>query len=289
VTSRFVGVIVLVLLATAGSPAVAEETLESAQKIVDETITRAGGIPKQADALARLAWPAEDGDPNVMLLARKALMAYGEYAIPTLRRAVTSVRPDQQEEVVWALTRAFLRMESGRPSEYLIGLEEAAWFGSRGARLQAIPELGRHRYRPSLLTMVDAAYEDPELIPTVIEALGMMGDPRARFFLEKMMLEGPPEIRGQAAAALSRIGGTALFPLKLAIRSDDPDVRLVAIQALLPVATIDDISTLHEYVYNHPEDDPGILEAVRASALMLEEALARQAEADSASAQSEAE
>ena len=216
-------------------------------------------------------------------------MHYGEYAIPALRRAVTSVRPDQQEEVVWALTRAFLNMESGLPAEYLLGLEEATWFGTREARLRAIPELGRHRYRPSLLTIVDAAYEDAELVPTAIESLGMMGDARARFFLEKMMLEGPPDARGQAAAALARIGGEALRPLKIATRSDDPGVRLVAIQGLLPVATIDDISTLHEYVYNHPQDDPGILEAVRASALMLEDALARQAEADSASAESEAE
>ena len=288
-TSRFFGVIVIALLALATSPAVAEETLESAQKIVDETITNAGAIPKQADALARLAWPAEDGDPNVMLLARKALMAYGEYAIPSLRKAVTSVRPDQQEEVVWALTRAFLQIDTGLPSEYLIGLEEATWFGTREARLRAIPELGRHRYRPSMLTIIDAAYDDPELMPTVIESLGMMRDTRARFFLEKVMLEGAPEVRGQAAAALARIGGTALYPLKLAMRSDDPEVRLVAVQALLPVATVDDISTLHEYAYNHPDDDPGILEAVRASALMLEEALARQAEAESASAQSDTE
>ena len=288
-TSRFVGVIVIALLAMATSHAVAEETLESAQKIVDETITNAGAIPKQADALARLAWPAEDGDANVMLLARKALMAYGEYAIPSLRKAVTSVRPDQQEEVVWALMRAFLQIDTGLPSEYLIGLEEATWFGTREARLRAIPELGRHRYRPSMLTIIDAAYDDPELMPTVIESLGMMRDTRARFFLEKVMLEGAPEVRGQAAAALARLGGTALYPLKLAMRSDDPEVRLVAVQALLPVATVDDISTLHEYAYNHPDDDPGILEAVRASALMLEEALARQAEAESASAESDTE
>jgi HEAT repeat protein len=287
VTSRIVGVIALALLAAAAGPAVAEETLESAQKIVDKTITDAGPIPEQADALARLAWPVEDGDPTVMLLARKALVAYGEYAIPTLRRSVTAVRPDQQQEVVWALTRAFLKMASGLPAEYLIGLEEATWYGTREARLRAIPELGHHRYRPSLLTIVDAAYEDPEVVPTAIEALGMMGDDRARFFLEKMMLEGGPEVRGLAAAALARIGDAALLPLKLAARSDDPAVRLVAIQALLPVATVDDISTLHEYVYNHPDDDPGILEAVRASAMMLEEALTRQAEADSASAQSE--
>jgi hypothetical protein len=117
----------------------------------------------------------------------------------------------------------------------------------------------------------------------------MMGDARARFFLEEMMLEGPPDARGQAAAALARIGGPARYPLKLAIRSDDPEVRLIAVQALLPVATTDDISTLHEYAYNHPDDDPGILEAVRASALMLEEALARQAEAESASAEAETE
>jgi hypothetical protein len=286
-SSRLAGPVVVFLLVLAGSFAAAEETVESAQKIVDQVITDAGSIPQQADALVRLAWPEVDGDPMVMLLAQKSLVAYAKDAIPSLRRAITRVRPDQQAEVVWAMTRSFLSMEGGLPSEYLIGLEEAAWFGTREARLRAIPEIGRHRYYPGLLTIIDAAYEDPELVPTAIESLAMMGDDRARFFLEKMMLEGGPEVRGQAAAALAQIGDEALRPLKMAVRSDDPEVRMVAIQALLPVATVDDISALHEYVYNHPDDDPGVLEAVRASALMLEELLERQAETESASAQSE--
>jgi HEAT repeat protein len=287
VISRIVGSILLVVIVTAGLPLLAQETPESAQKIIDDAIAKAGSIPRQADALVELAFPDEDGDRTVMLLARKSLVAYGEYAIPALRAAVTEARPDHQADVVWTLTRAFLKIETGLPALYLIGLEEAAWYGTREARLRAIPELGRHRYRPALLTIIDAAYEDPELAPTAIEALAMMGDDRARFFLEKQMLEGGPEVRGIAAAALARIGDKALLPLKVAIRSDDSDVRFVSVQALLPVATVDDISTLHEYVYNHPDDDPGTLEAVRASALALEETLSRQAEADAASAQSE--
>jgi hypothetical protein len=287
VIRKILGSILLAAVITAGTPLGAQETVESAQKIVDDTISNAGSIALQAEALVRLAFPEEEVDRTVMLLARKALVAYGEYAIPALRRAVTTVRPEHQADAVWTLTRTFLKLESGLPSDYLLGLEEAAWFGTRDAKLRAIPELGRHRYRPSLLTIIDAAYEDPEIVPTAIEALATMGDDRARFFLETQMLEGGPEVRGLAAAALAQIGNDALRPLKLAARSENPEVRLVAIQALLTVATVDDISTLHEYVYDHPDDDPATVEAVRASALALEKTLSRQAEADSASAQSE--
>jgi hypothetical protein len=285
--TRIVGSILLAALVAAGPHPVAQGSVEDAQKIVDRTIIEAGPIPRQAEALVALAFPDEEIDRTVMLLARKTLVAYGAYAIPSLRRAVTTVRPEHQADVVWTMTRTFLRIDTGLPAEYLIGLEEAAWFGTREARLRAIPELGRHRYRPSLLTIIDAAYEDPEIVPAAIDALAMMGDDRARFFLEEQMLEGDPEVRGLAAAALARIGETALLPLKLAVRSEDPEVRLVAIQALLTVATVDDISTLHEYVYNHPDDDDATVRAVRASAIALEEQLSRQAEADAASADSE--
>lgn len=251
-----------------------------ARRSVDAAITAAGSsIPDQAEALARLAWPATDGDPEVAELARVTLVDYQAYALPTIRAFVRRVRPDQQASVVTTLLAAYMKIGYGQNGDFLAGLNEAVWYGSREARLIAIPELGRFRVAPAMLTIIDAASEDPAVLPVSIEALARIADDRARFFLEQVMLEGDPEVRGPAASALARIGGDALLPLKVAVRSDDPSVRVMAVQALLPFVTVDDLSTLHDYIYAHPDDDPATVEAVRASTMMLEAVLTRQTEA----------
>jgi hypothetical protein len=251
-----------------------------ARRSVDAAITAAGSsIPDQAEALARLAWPATDGDPEVAELARVTLVDYQAYALPTIRAFVRRVRPDQQASVVTTLLAAYMKIGYGQNGDFLAGLNEAVWYGSREARLIAIPELGRFRVAPAMLTIIDAASEDPAVLPVSIEALARIADDRARFFLEQVMLVGDPEVRGPAASALARIGGDALLPLKVAVRSDDPSVRVMAVQALLPFVTVDDLSTLHDYIYAHPDDDPATVEAVRASTMMLEAVLTRQTEA----------
>jgi len=267
----------LVLWASAAWPASAGADAPNARRIVDAAITAAGtNIPAQAEALARLAWPAQDADPEVAALARSRLVGYQAYGLPSIRSAIRWARPEQQADVVSALIGAYEKIGYGQPGDFLAGLNDSVWFGSREARLIAIPELGRYRFLPSLLTIIDAAHEDPALAPVAVEALAAIGNDRARFFLESVMLKGDPQVRGMAASALARIGNDALLPLKVAIRSDDRATRVIAVQALLPVATVDDLSTLHEYVYSHPDDDAATVEAVRGSTAMLEDVLARQ-------------
>lgn len=276
--------VTVAVLVTLGVDAAEPKPDPTPREIVDAAITDAGrSIGAQAKALANLAWPEVDGDPAVADHARLRLINYNENAISALRHAIRTVRPDQQAAVVRALVRAFLKIGYGLPPDFLPGLNDAVWYGTREARLLAIPELGRFRFTPGVLTIIDAAHEDPQLLEVSIEALASMRDQRARFFLEQVMLEGPLEVRGLAAGALARIGDLSLLPLKVAIRSEDPGTRALAVRALLPVATVDDLSTLHEYVYNHPDDDSSTIDSVRASAVALEERLARQISSDSAS------
>jgi hypothetical protein len=89
-------------------------------------------------------------------------------------------------------------------------------------------------------------------------------------------------MRSEAAVALSRIGGPALQPLKDAMRSEDRALRETACRALLPVAGLEDVTALHEYAAARPDDDPGLVEAVRTAAAMLEEAMAARQANDSA-------
>jgi hypothetical protein len=255
----------------------------AAQKVIEETKSRAVTIPSQVQALIALAFPASGGDEAVREAARHELAVFGEHSIPALASAVPQVTLQNRAPLVQTMMNAFRQLSFGLPTDYLPGLESAIWFGDRAARELAIPELARFRQRGATLTMVDAALEDPSLTPLVARATGQIGDPRARFWLETVLRGKDPALRAEAAVALSRIGGPALQPLKDAMRSDDRALRETACRALLPVAGVEDVTALHEYAAMRPDDDAALLEAVRTAAGMLEEALAARQESDSAS------
>ena len=254
-------------------------------RVITDALAQAGEeIPKQCQALVRLAWPDKPGAPEIAARARAELVAFGERAIPTLRFAVRRVKPKDQEDVVRTSIEAFRQMTSRVPPDYLPGLEEAVWFGSEEAKGVAIRELARFRYRGAVLTIIDAAYEFPALGPISVEALGRIGDERGRFFLEKVLNEGKPGVAEPAAISLAQIGGRALLPLKAALRADRRAVRVAAARALLPVARVEDLSSLFEYLEAHASDDPVTAEALRQAAIMLEKQ--RQAQEAAAAASS---
>jgi hypothetical protein len=278
--SRVLAIVVLLVLAVA---AWAETTESDAERQVYEAMARAPSIERQARNLANLAWPKDGGDPEVAAVARRVLVGFRGQGLAAMRRAVREVRPEDQADVVRAILEARDGIEAGIPPDLLPALEEAVWFGTRDARVIAIPELARYRARPALLTIIDAAYEDPDLVGLAVDAVGTIGDARGRFFLDEQLHRGGPGIPEKAAVGLARIGGKALDPLKSAMRSDDRALRQMAVRALLSVAGVEDLSALYEYTYRHGDDDPELVEAVRQSTVVLEQQLAAQQEYDSAS------
>ncbi|MDX1389661.1 MAG: hypothetical protein R3344_10755 [Acidobacteriota bacterium] len=275
--------ILAALFALAPVCAVADIPSGEARQKVYEAIARAPSISEQANTLALLAWIEDDVDPAVASEARTALVGFGGQGMHAIRAAFLKVDPDQQADVVRALLDARDTVEAGIPANLFPALEEAVWFGTTEARGIAIAELGRYRQSGAVVTIIDAGYEDDELVPVAIDALGAIGDDRARFFLETQIFGTEPGIPEKASIALARIGGRALEPLKKAMRSDDRRLRELAVRALLPVATVDDLSALYEYTYSNPEDDPELVEAVRRSTVVLERLLAAQQSEDSAS------
>jgi len=55
-----------------------------------------------------------------------------------------------------------------------------------------------------------------------------------------------------------------------AVLSEESATRQAAIIAILPVTGLDDLTTLHEYVYRFPDDETEVLTQVRARAEQLE-------------------
>lgn len=254
------------------------------EKVVDQAVAAAGDIPAQAEALVRLAWPGPAGDRAVAAVARQRAIDYGAHAIPAMRAAVPRVTEAERADLVLALVAAKENASSTGTPDYFPALDDVLWSPGREARLRAMEVLARRSFNPSTITIIDVALEDKELLAPAVRALGAMRDPRARFFLERVLNEEHAAgLRESAAVSLAQIGDIAKSVLRKAMRSDDRSLRLVAVRALLPVADGDDLTALHEYVASHPDDDPDTAKAVSTAALMLERAIEAQQARDSAS------
>jgi hypothetical protein len=136
-----------------------------------------------------------------------------------------------------------------------------------------------------LLSVMDAAYEYPQLTPIVIDTVETIRDDRARFFLAERMEQGDAQTRKRAAEAMATIGGRCFQYLRAWALAEQPELREVALRALLPNTTIGDLTTLYEYVEMFPDDDPNLLTALQARAQVLEALFEAQQEIDSASPQ----
>ncbi len=275
--------LLLLAVSCCGLAVFADSPETDPEAVVQEALRAAGSIEQQAAALARLAWPADARDEALAQEALRLLRNYGRHAIPVLHRSFSEVRPDYQHETVEVLIAAFNRNTTINPNEYLVALDEALWFGNRRSRELAIPELSRYSNQVFLLPMIDAALEDPELMPVTLRAIARMRDERARFFLNDVLHGESGELRDEAARILGQIGGLAGAPLRDALHSERREIRLAAVRGLLPHATVDDLTVLYEYYGNHADDDPETMEQVRQTALELEQRLQAKRDAESAS------
>ncbi len=283
-------VLSLSIAGIASAPARSAETPRAAADRAREAIVQAlaagGEIPGQARNLIDLAWPAGKRDEVIAARARRELVNFGTHALAPLRKALNTVKIGYTEEVM-ATTLGAQRMDPSATSvEYLASAIDALWIGSHGAKVLAIQAVTVDRTPMAVGAMIDSAIEDPTLASQVVQALGAIRFPQARFYLEKVMMEGPPELRPVAASSLSQIGGLALLPLRNALKAPNRDARLLAARVLLPVATEYDLGALYEYLEKHGDDDPALTQELKALAVRIEKAIAaRDANAAAASPQ----
>jgi hypothetical protein len=247
---------------------------DRAREAVLQALAAGGDIPGQARNLVELAWPAGKRDEAVSARARRELVNFGEHSIGVLRKALNSVKIEYTEEVMATTVGAQRMAPSNTQVEYLASAIDALWIGSRGAKVLAIEVISENRSPMVVGPLIDSAIDDPTLASLVVETLGTIRFPQARFYLEKVMMEGAPELRPQAASSLSQIGGLALVPLRNALKAPSRDARLLAARALLPVATEYDLGALYEYLEKHGDDDPTLSAELKSLSLNIEKAIA---------------
>ena len=225
-------------------------------------------------------------DELVSALARRELANFGENSVAVLRRAMNTVKIEYTEEVLDTTLKAQRYVPGGMAMEYLASVVDALWIGSHGAKVLAIQSLQTVRAPVVVAPMIDSAIDDPTLAPLVVEALGTLHYQQARFYLEKVMMEGPADLRPVAASSLAQIGGVSLLPLKNALKAPSRDARLLAARTLLPAATEYDLGAIYEYVEKHGDDDPVLTQELKSQSVRIEKAIAaRDASAAAASPQ----
>ncbi len=269
---------VLLVPALAGIP----ETDDEIYRYLDEIKREAGAIPEQVKALARVVWLDESASAQLRYAARLQLVGYSASTISPLRAVFFEVAPEHQADVVATLIEARHRAEAELPSDYLPALESGLWFGGFEAKRLAIPELTMNRYEPSLATIIDSAYEYPELTATVVRAVSRFQLDRARHFLLEVMRTGTAEESRLAADAIVRIGGRGLGTIREAFIDEKRQAREAAVNALLPISSGEDLSRLYDFIATNPDADAELLERIIARAGMLEALLEHQQNLDAA-------
>jgi hypothetical protein len=264
----------LLLLLVPALTAAAEppEATESAEDFVYRAMLDAPDVDGQAWVLVELTWMSDDLDPEIAAKAREILVGFHKSGIPAVRRAIAEVDPEKQADTVRVLIEQMSRVPAGIPPDFWPSIEYALWYGTVETRRLAISQVVKYRFRTLLLPVIDCAYDYPALKPEVVDALGWIDNPRARYWLEEVLLEDPGN-RDAAAASLARLGGDAVVPLKTALAAEDPAIRKAAIWPLLEIAGPNELTALHEYVYRFPDDDPKAVEAARSLAEEIEKAI----------------
>jgi HEAT repeat protein len=249
-------------------------TPDMAREAVVAALAAGGDIPGQARNLAKLAWPAGKRDELVSARARVELENFGDHAMLALRDALNSVKTEYTEEVVVTTIGAQRQSRIEMSSTHLPILLDTLWVGSHAAKVRAIVALAETHSPVAVQPLIDSAIADPSLAQSVIELLGAMRYQPARFYLEKVMMEGSPALRPVAASSLAQIGGAAIVPLRNALKTDSRDARLLAARAILPAANEYDIGAIYEYIEKHGDDDPGVTQALKSLAAKIEAAIA---------------
>ena len=256
------------------TPPVSEAEAQRADRVVGEALAKSYDPIEQSRNLVALAWPEGPRDAVVAARARRELGDFGGHGMVALHEAINTVKPAYAAEVVRTILTASAYARGGQSPEYIPALLDTLLVNNREARAAAIPPLVAVRPILSVQWMIDIALEDKELEPQIVAALGAMRFEQARFYLEKVMMEGPPALRPVAAASLTQIGGAALGPLKNALKAPNKETRILAARALLPAATDHELGAIYDYIRDHGDDDPAVTQALKASALNIEKALA---------------
>ena len=241
------GVLLAPLVGAAGSAPSHQEILQ----ILGERKQAAKDAEGQAEALAKLAWLEPGQHHAVRAAARQNLVGYQGRGMLAIREVILTGPDEVKADAVAALIESNRLASSGQlEQQFLAGLVDALWVGNVEARRIALRSLQRYTLPPAVNPAIDSVLEYPQLLRPSLDALSHQRSQAARLFLASVILDDTVdwEERRFAAAILAVTGGRAMTTLRELIVHDSADVRAVAVGALLPIATTEDITHFNDYI-----------------------------------------
>lgn len=227
------------------------------RRLAERMATHAtAGLSSQVDYGLAIAWSTQETDESLRKAAlRKLLQTDSRQVAEVVIVRIAGATPEARIGMIELMAQMFSTL-GGTHSSLNQALAEQIRFPVLEVSKTAIETCSQLRLPEAYLPLREIATRPGAALRTeAIVGLSRLGDPRAVEFFRKLLDEGsvPRDIVYEGLATLGR---PASLLLKSKLDDKDPAERLRAIDALLLIATIDDLTTLYAYVHKYrPEGD----------------------------------
>ena len=241
-------------LAVACISAARDESVAADFRLADRLRGAGPGAAGQVLYCLSIAWNPAESDAAVREAALRRLQ--GTDARLVAESVITKIgtaTPAERIGMLELMADLFPGM-GGVHSSLNAVLAEQIRFRDVEVVTRAISVCSRLRLPDAYLPMREiASRTDSPLRIEAIQGIARLGDPRAVEFFKKL-LESNSVPRDEIYRALAQLGRPASILLKSRLDDTDPAERRRAIDALIPMATAEDLTVLYAYIQKYPPE-----------------------------------
>jgi HEAT repeat protein len=235
-------------------PVAAGEVDAAADEKLADLLLNTPGIPAQIDVCLDLAWNPREPDERLKKAAMRRLLACDPRQLSEqIMKHSERLTPAQRAPLVKLLAAVYGRMGGvdNRMNEFIVDAIRSTDLVLSEAGLNAAIDLG---LRDGYLAMKEIAVRPGSpLRHKAIMGVAALKDPRSVDFFIKL-LDTNEAPRDDLYKALAGIGRPAALFLKLKMLDPDAAERRRAVDALLPMTTAEDLSTLYTFIQKYPPE-----------------------------------
>lgn len=235
-----------------------------------EEVSRAAGAARtdadRIDVIARMAYLDPELDPAVIQAARVVLRGgFPPMLVERTSRIADLLGPGALLDLLDVYETIYPNLK-GFSYQLNNVVATATAFPDRAVRAKASSIVARFRMTQAYFNLrrrCNRSSGEDRL--EAIRTIGALGDGRAAWFLPALLDSSEPGIREAVYEALSKLGRSGTLALKERLTDPDPVHRRLALQALMPLAEVDDLPSLYAFA----EANPGLDEPVKTDLFRL--------------------
>lgn len=240
-----------------------EKELEEAGRVLDQRLFDCNDANRCAGIYARIALLERPGGAVEHLAYERLETMVGRARLELLAIANdTTSPPEARARVIdyfrthWSLLAS--GVDAAITEMVARALEsESGALRAAAARLMAekpIPRIGHFA--------IDATYLHPELTQAALLAVGAAGDAHVASFVVEQLASDDPLVAATARRVTWQLQRYTVERIKQAMTSDDAKMRAAAVDALLPIAVLDDLAALYRWLEQDGDGAPEVRDRV---------------------------